>query len=155
MLTEALLPSPVTPSPVQAYTTLKFFFVLKAPGVAVRLTGSPGKMAGALALQARVTGGAFLQPMGMKAIHADARTMQDDFNNRESMRLSSAIRLKFLPAWMAYAPHFRWFFRFLLLLLLLRTAKAGVVFAVALPSGPIFRRMRRRQQIYHCTGFCT
>jgi hypothetical protein len=94
------------------------------------LTTSPGKIAGALALQARVTGGAFLHPIGMNATHADARTTQAVFNNRESIHLSSAIRLKFLPARVTNALFFRWFFRFLQLLLLLRTAQAGIVFTV-------------------------
>jgi hypothetical protein len=79
-------------------------------------------MAGALALQARVIGGAFLHPTDMNNAHADARTTQAVFNNRESMLFSSAIRLKFLPARVTIAHLFRWFFRFLQLLLLLRTA---------------------------------
>jgi hypothetical protein len=75
-------------------------------------------MAGALALQARVTGGAFLHPIGMNPTHADATTTQAVFNNRESMRLPSAIRLKFLTVSVTNTLHFRPFFSLLLLLLL-------------------------------------
>jgi hypothetical protein len=54
--------------------TFVFLLGFTAPGVAVTVTGSPANMAGGAALHASVIGGAFLHPIGNKAIQAEART---------------------------------------------------------------------------------
>jgi hypothetical protein len=84
---------PVTPFPVQLYSTFTFFLVLNDPAVAVTVTGSPAKMAGGVALHANVTGGAFLHPIGKRAIHVEAKTKPTHLRVRESMLLSSAFKL--------------------------------------------------------------
>jgi hypothetical protein len=61
--------------------------VLNDPAVAVTVTGSPGKTAGAVALHARVTGGAFLQPIGKKARHAEASTRLTYFQFRDCISI--------------------------------------------------------------------
>jgi hypothetical protein len=59
-----------------------FFLVLTDPGVAVTVTGSPGKTEGGVALLARVIGGAFLHPIGKKARAVKGSTRQTDFKER-------------------------------------------------------------------------
>jgi archaellum biogenesis protein FlaJ (TadC family) len=68
--------------------------VLNDPAVAVTVTGSPEYTAGGAAVAVRVTGGAFLHPIGMKTRPADARIKQADCNFLGFIRFLLAMEAK-------------------------------------------------------------